>query len=88
MRTNPYPSTPCPKIFAQLNQHCVINQYYSHIGRVIVDPIQVDLVSRAIFFRGVALTSAIQAKDGHYLDQFPTEMFFHVIVEVFGCLHQ
>jgi hypothetical protein len=35
---------------------------------IIIDPIQIDLVSLAIFSRGIVATMTIQVKDGFYCD--------------------
>jgi len=57
------------------------------IDIVIVDPTQVDLVSWTIFFHGVTMTITTQVTNGFYHDQFLTNMFFLLVMKVFGCLH-
>jgi hypothetical protein len=49
-----------------------------------INHIRVDLVLQVAFSHGVIIT---QVKDGLYRDQFVTNMFFLLVVEVFGCLH-
>ncbi len=66
----------------------LVNSVCTLINVVIVNSIRVDLVSHAIFSRGIVVTILTQVKDGLYHDQFPTNMFLLFIVKVFGCLHQ
>jgi hypothetical protein len=46
------------------------------------------LILWVAFSCGVATTVIAQAKDGFYCDWFPMDMFLHLHVEVFKCLHQ
>ncbi len=55
---------------------------------VIIDPTRVDLVSWVTLYHAVMTTIVAEAKDGIYLDCFPTDMSFPLVVEVIGCLHQ
>jgi hypothetical protein len=55
---------------------------------VIIDPIQIDLVSLVVFSHGVVATIIIQGKDGLYCDWFPADMFSPLAIKVFGFLHQ
>jgi hypothetical protein len=45
-------------------------------------------VSHATFFHQVALTITTWVKDGLYHYQFPVDMFFPLVIEVFKFLHQ
>jgi hypothetical protein len=55
---------------------------------VIANPTQVDLMLCAALSRGVATIVVTQAKNGLYYDQFLSNMFFTLDIEVFRCLHQ
>jgi hypothetical protein len=58
---------------------------------IILNSIQVDLVSRATLSHGIdgiVVTIATQMKNGLYHDWFPTNMFLPFVVEVFEWLHQ
>jgi hypothetical protein len=55
---------------------------------VIVDPIQTDLVSRVGFFHGVVMTMVVQVKEKLYHHCYPMDVFFPLIIKVFGCLHE
>jgi hypothetical protein len=74
--------------------HCQINIVLSIDGVhtltniVITNPIRVDLVSQVVLFHGIVTTVMVYAKDGLYHDQFPIDMFFPLVVKVFGCVHQ
>ncbi len=63
----------------------LVNGVHTLINVVIVDLIQIDLVSQVLFHE-VATTIAAQSKDGLYCDRFSTKMFIFVIV--FRCLHK
>lgn len=75
------------------NIHTIVNIVLSVNGVctlvdvVIVDLIQVDLVSHVVFSYGVTAIAAVQAKEGFYHDQFLMDMFVPLAMEVFGCLH-
>jgi hypothetical protein len=57
------------------------------INVVIVDFIQIDLISQVLFHE-VETTIVAQSKDGLYCNRFSTDMFILVIVKVFTCLHK
>lgn len=47
-----------------------------------------DLVLHIALFRGMARMVVIQAKERLYQDQYPTNLFLLLAIEIFGCLHQ
>jgi hypothetical protein len=49
--------------------------------------IQVDLVWWTVLSCGLAMIVVTHLKDGVYHDWFLANMFFHLIIEVFRCLH-
>ncbi len=86
MKANPYPFAATVKSSCnRINIVLLINIVRTLVDVIIVDPIRIDLVSWATLFRGVATIIMTQAKDGLYHDQFPTDMFLFLVVEVFGC---
>lgn len=54
---------------------------------IIADLIQVDLVWQTILSCGLVKIVVTHLKDGVYHDWFPTNMFFHLTIKVFICLH-
>jgi hypothetical protein len=54
---------------------------------IINNLIQVDLVSHVAFFCGVAAIVVAQRKERLYCDHYPTNMFFLLAIEFFGCFH-
>jgi hypothetical protein len=52
---------------------------------VIVDPIQVDLVSRVAISKQVVVMIVTQAQDKLYIDQHARDIFLPFVAEVFGC---
>jgi uncharacterized membrane protein HdeD (DUF308 family) len=52
---------------------------------VIMDPIQVDLISRVAISKGVVMI-VTQVQDKLYIDQHPWHMFLPFVAKVFGCL--
>jgi hypothetical protein len=65
-----------------------IDGLYMLTNVVIVNSIQIDLVSRITLSHGIVVTTATQMKDGLYYNWFSTNMVLPFVVEVFGCLHQ
>ncbi len=54
---------------------------------IIIEPTRIDLVSQATISHGIEMTIMIQTKDDLYHNQFPMDMFFSLVEEVFECLH-
>jgi hypothetical protein len=68
--------------------HCfIIDGICTFIDVVIINPIQANLVSWAIFSCGVVAVMAAQMK-GLYCNYYPTKEFLSFAIEVFGCLHK
>ncbi len=84
----PCPSTFYPIIFAPLN-HIVllVDNVYTLVDVVIVNPIRIDLVLEVVFSHGVVTIVVVEVKDDFYCNRFPMDMFVLLVVEVFGCLH-
>jgi hypothetical protein len=55
---------------------------------VIANPTQVDLLLWSCAFQRFAIFNATQTNFFFYRDQYPTNQFFLLIIEVFGCLHK
>jgi len=54
---------------------------------VIANPIQAYLLLRCCATQGFIALHAVQAKKRNYHDQHPTNQFFPLIIDIFGCLH-
>jgi len=72
----------------QVNILLSINGVHMLADVVIVDPTWIDLVSQATFSCGVVTRVTTWVKDGFYCDQFLEDMFFPLVIKVFGFLHQ
>lgn len=55
---------------------------------IIINPIQIGLVSKTIFFYGATVIIIVQTKDNIYHDQILADMFLPPTIEVFKCLCQ
>jgi hypothetical protein len=55
---------------------------------VIVDPTWVDLLFRSCTTQRFVALDAPQAKEKSYYNWHPTDQFFPLTIEVFGCLHK
>ncbi len=66
----------------------LVDGVYILLDVVIANPIQVDLVLQVALSHGVVAIVVAQVKNGLYCDQFLLNMFFPLVIEVFGCLYQ
>jgi len=55
---------------------------------VIADPMQADLLPQSYATQGFAASNVAQAKERSYCNRHPTDQFFPLAIEVFGCLHK
>jgi hypothetical protein len=55
---------------------------------IIVNPTWADLLPRSCTTQGFVTLDAIQAKEKSYHNRHPTNQFFPLAIEVFGCLHK
>jgi hypothetical protein len=55
---------------------------------IIVDPMQVDLFPWSCTTQGFDVSNAAQAKEKNYHNGHPTDQFYPLTIEVFGCLHK
>jgi hypothetical protein len=58
------------------------------VNVIIADPTQVDLVSQATLCHGVVAAMVAQVKEGIYYNHYPLNVFFLLVIKVFGCFHQ
>jgi hypothetical protein len=54
---------------------------------VIADPTQTYFVSQVAVSCGVTVLVMVQVKKGLHCDHYPTNMFFLLAINVFGCFH-
>jgi hypothetical protein len=66
----------------------LINGICTLINVVIANLIQTNLVSCVISSYEVVTMMALQAKEECYHDWHPLDVFFPLVIEIFGCLHQ
>ncbi len=65
-----------------------INGVCTLIDVIIANSTSVDLILQAVFFHGVITIIATHVKDNLYHNWFVVDMFFLLVVKVFGCLNQ
>jgi hypothetical protein len=58
------------------------------VGVVIANPMHADLFPWSCIIQRFDASDAIQTKKNSYCDQYPTDQFFLLANEVFGCLHK
>jgi hypothetical protein len=61
----------------------LVDGVHTLIDVIIADRVQVDLVSRVVFFCGVATIVVVQVKDDFYCDRFSIDMFSPLIMDVY-----
>ncbi len=89
VESNPYSLTTIFSSFSSVGRHCLIGWWLSHIGWCChCQPTWANLVSHVTLFHGVVVTLVVQVKEGLYCDYYPTDVFFLLAIEVFGCFHQ
>jgi hypothetical protein len=67
---------------------CTKNGIHTLANVVIVDPIQMDLLPQFFTIQGFVISNAVQTKERSYHNRHPINQFFHIAIEVFGCLHE
>jgi len=65
-----------------------VDDIHTLVDVVIVDLTWTNLVWQVVLFRGVAALLVVQVKEGFYCDYYLTNVFFHFVIEVFGCFYQ
>jgi hypothetical protein len=65
----------------------LVNCVHMLTNVIMANLIQVDLVWWTVLSCGLAMIVVTHLKDGVYHDWFLANMFFHLIIEVFICLH-
>jgi hypothetical protein len=58
------------------------------VNVVIVNPMQVNLLPQSCATQGLVAFDVVQSKEKSHHDQHPTNQFFPLTIEVFGCLHK
>jgi len=58
------------------------------INIIIFNSMQENLLPRSYAIQGFVTSYVAQAKEKNYHNQHPTNQFFPLIIEVFGCLHK
>jgi hypothetical protein len=77
------------QLLLMMSQHYVHQRWHSHLSQHCrCDPMQVDLFSQSYTTQGFATYNATQVIEWNYCDWHPTNQFFPLVVEVFGCLHK
>ncbi len=54
----------------------------------IINPTLVYLILQVVFYQGIVVIITLQATIKLYCNQHLGDMFFSLIIEVFGCLHE
>jgi hypothetical protein len=70
-----------------MSWHCA-HKICTLIDVVITDPTRANLLLQSCTTQGFATSNAAQAKERSYHHWRPTNEFFCVAIEVFGCLHK
>jgi hypothetical protein len=85
-QTHVLPPPTLQSLCCQVNILLSINGGCTLASVVITNPIGVDLVSQVVLSHGIIVIVVAHAKDGLYRDEFPTNMFLPLVIEVFECL--
>jgi hypothetical protein len=77
------------QLILSMNRYCAHQKKHSAlVNVVIVNPPRIDLLPQSYPTQRFVAFDATQAKENNYCNQHPTNQFFLLAIEVFGCLHK